>query len=346
MRRLMFIAFLAVAATVPGAGAAPVALPDVQGPDVPATTPPVAVVTAFDRVEFSCAQQGIKTTTIAVPPVSFDRVILFVRITPDGDPWDRLFGVAINGVEVLRGTTPRTQFTLRKDITEFARLLPPGGTAQVSLMSGSFVGRLLETVRIEFFSHDRTKALVRPPADRVVGAFLWRSLTGAGTRASAQVAFPAGAPASATVELTLSGHGQSGEFWYLDNPVPRAFHILVGGKEIAVARSMPYTYALLGFGNANANNACAGPGTSSTGDRLHPLMWWTAQRAADIAGVHLGVGEIPPYRAQIAAADLALLDGSRTVEARQQGGDGLPQDWPVSLSFLLRLGIRPLNAGA
>jgi len=334
MRRAIALFAAGVALATSAAQAGSVALPDLQGPDIPPLGAPVSVVTAFNRVEFSCAQQGTRTTTIDVPSVAYNRAILVVTITPDGDPWDRLFGVAIDGVEVLRGTTPRTRFTLRKDITEFASLLPAGGTAEVSVMSGSFVGRLLETVRIEFF-HSPTAALVRAPATTVVGSILWQSLTGDGTSASATVSFPGSAPSSAIVELTISGHGESGEFWYLDDPIPRAFHILVGGREIAVARSMPYVYALLGFGNENANTACAGPGTSPAGDRLHPLMWWTAQRILDVAGVHLGVGEIPPYRATISAADLALLAGTTTVELRQEGGADLPQNWPASVSFLL-----------
>ena len=336
MKRLgMLACALTIAATLP-ASAGPVRmLPDLRGPDIPAATHPVATVTPFDAVEFSCAQQGVRTTTIAVPNVAYDRALLTVTIVPDGDPWDRLFGVAIGGVEVLRGTTPRTRFTLRKDITEFAPLLPRGGTAQVSLMSGSFVGRLLETVRISFFAKDPTAKLVRAPAKAIAPAFLWRSLSGDATTVVAPVAFGATPPKAAAIELTLSGHGESGEFWYLDDPKPRVFHVLVDGREIGVARAMPYTYALLGFGGANANVACAGPGTSALGDRLHPLMWWTVQRALDLAGVHLGVGEIPPYRMNVAAADLPLLAGARTVAVRQQRGDHLPQDWPASLSFLI-----------
>ena len=51
----------------------------------------------------------------------------------------------------------------------------------------------------------------------------------------------------------------------------------------------------------------------SNNPRVHNLTWWSAQQAADIAGVHTRTGEIPPYRAQ--------LDGA--------------QNWPVSVSFLL-----------
>src|SRR5207244_2707429 len=105
-------------------------------------TSPVAVIHPFTDERFTCTQTP-RTHQVSVPDVDVDRVIVEVTITPDGDPWDRLYGVAINGVEVIRGTTPRTKMTVRKDITEYARLLPRGGNADVSLMLGTYVGDLL-----------------------------------------------------------------------------------------------------------------------------------------------------------------------------------------------------------
>jgi hypothetical protein len=146
------------------------------------------------------------------------------------------------------------------------------------------------------------------------------------------VAFAASPPAAADVELTLSGHGPE-EFWYQGaDHLPRSFDVVVDGTAVATATTLPYTYAQLGFGNANANTACSGPGNSVVGDTLHPVMWWAAQRALHLAGVHLGVGEIPPYRASIDAALLPLLAGTRTVEVVQHGGAAT---WVTSLTVLL-----------
>ena len=112
----------------------------------------------------------------------------------------------------------------------------------------------------------------------------------------------------------------------------RLFRIYVDGQEIAIARAMPYTYAILGTGAANANAPCSGKATSAAGDAVHPVIWWTGQRAADQAGVHLGVGEIPSYRATVDASMLALLSGARTIEVVQIGGVAY---WVTSLSFLM-----------
>lgn len=330
MRRFLIAPAILVAlvgSTIPG-HASSTATPLLEGPDVVPVTAPIAVATPFDHEYFTCTE-AVRTRTIALPSVPFDRVILEFTATPDGDPWDRLFGVSLNGVEVLRGTTPRTEFTLRRDITEYAGAL--SGTAEVGLMMGTYVGAMLGTVHVEFYANEPTAALVRAPAN-AIGAFTWGRLNGKGARMDRGLVFPAGAPSSGAVEITLSGHGAE-EFWYRVNVrAPRAFHVLADGQEIAVARALPYVYALVGTGNANANTACAGPGTSAAGDIAHPLMWWTAQRGLDAAGVHTGVGEIPPYRADIDASGLALLAGARTISVVQEDGAAT---WVTSLSFLL-----------
>ena len=305
------------------------ALPRVEGPDVPTAGAPIAVVAFTDEV-WNCSE-SMRHATIGVP-AAYDRVVLEFSYDARTDPWDRLFAVTVGGAEALRGTTPRTDFTITKDITELGSLLPPGGTADIGLSVGSYVGEVSASVRLLFYADEPTAALVAPPADNVVAPFAVAGLDGNGDRLTSTAAFPAGAPSAANVELTLTGHGGE-EFWYVGtNPVPRAFDVIVDGRVVATATALPYVYALLGFGNANANTACVGPGSSSTGDTVHPVMWWTVPRVLDAAGVHLGIGEIPPYRASITADDLALLAGDRTVEVVQRGGGGR---WVTGLTFLL-----------
>lgn len=333
MRSARMIVPLALLAALlaPGAATATPAPPSIEGPDIPTLTAPDEVVVAIAGERFDCAE-GARTHTIAVPSATWDRIILEVTITPDGDPWDRLFGVAIGGVEVLRGTTPRTAFTLRKDVTEFASLLPPGGTTDVTLYMGSYVGALVGDVTLEFYADEPTGLLVLRPAASAAGVVAFGSLNGNGTQLSRVVSFGGPAPSGATVELTLSGHGDE-EFWFAGPRLPRIFHVYVDDVEIATAVAMPYVYAFLGFGNENANIPCVGPGTSAFGDTVHPVMWWTAHRAADAAGIHTGNGEIPPYRAEVEASALPLLTGSRTVRVVQQNGRSR---WVTSLSILLR----------
>ena len=317
-KRLLVLALVFAAAVPAGAGPA---LPLIEGPDVPAVGSPVATIDVFTDERFECTEQS-RTRTVAVPG-GWGRVVAEVTTTPDGDPWDRLFGIAIDGVEVIRGTTPRTTMTVTRDVTEYRDLLDDG-TADVTLHLGSYVGALKGSVRLLFYAEQNV--LGRAAASTVVPAFVYRRLEGRGQRQAATVSLPATTPRAASVEVTMSGHGVE------ESSLPRAFQIVVDGVVVSEYRTMTYVYALLGFGNANANTACVGPGTSSFGDTVHPVMWWTAQRGLNAAGVHTGNGEIPPYRAEIDAEHLPLLAGARTIELVQVEGGAT---WLVSLSVLL-----------
>lgn len=304
----------------PFAWAAPAHMLPQEGPDAPTPLFPAATVWAFDNETYSYTE-GVRATTIAVPSVAWNRVVVTFRGLPGGDPWDRFFGVGIGGAEVLRGTTPRTDFTVTKDVTEFASLLPPGGSAEVNVFYGSYVGAPQVTVKLDFYDDPAAPALAKAPADHVVRPFAWAYFGGHGSSVVRNATFPATAPSSGAVELSLSGHGQA-EFWYQYGlPFPRIFTVYVDGVAIGQARALPYVYALLGFEGSPLYN-----------DVVHPVMWWSAHRALDVAGVHTGPGEIPPYRADIPPEHLGLFTGAKEVKLVQSGNTGY---WIGSVTFLL-----------
>jgi hypothetical protein len=331
MRRTLVAAAALLAVFAPAAHAAlPEMTPYVQGPDVEPASPADASVTVLDKAAFSF---GLKPPTLTrsvtrrlpAPPkaAQWDRVILELTDVPSKDePWDRVFSVVVGSVELLRGTTPRAAMTVRKDVTEYLPLLGRGGLARFTTSVGTYVGSHQVSVRLDFYAGEQR---ITAPAAQVVGAFATAGIEPehADARrhvAAAKTRFPATAPASAAVELTTSGHLQGGEFWYLPDrgsTTPPVLHLFVDGTEIATAHAAPYVYALVGFEGQN--------GTA------HPLMWWTGQKALDTAGVHTGVGEIPPYRAELPPASLALLTGTRRVEVGVDG-KGL---WITSVTFLL-----------
>lgn len=313
-----------VAASLPlamPAPAPPLALPP-QGPDVPTVLPPVAVVTAFDHNTFSF-EEGPHVATINVPGMEWNRVLLVFTGTPLGDPWDRLFSVGINGFEVLRGTTPRTEFTVERDVTEYAAMLPPGGTSSISVFLSTYVAAQQATVKLEFYN-DYSALAVAPAHDAAIPAWHYRFQGGHGSTQRATVDFGTQVPTAAIADIYLTGHGPE-EFWFLGSTRVRYFHLRVDGTEVAQVAALPYTYAFLGFAGANGQ---MGPQQQL----LHTAMWWTAQQGLDLAGAHLGVGEIPAYRAALRAEHLALLQGARSVELVQENGAG---NWVSGLGFLL-----------
>jgi hypothetical protein len=346
------IALTLAAVIVPATSQAATGLPYVQGPDIEPVTMPVRVIDVISDARWSCSETpAVRSFTVPVAPSGngWDRIILQVESIQTGDPWDRLLIASINGAEMLRATTPRTRMTLRKDVTQYADLMPEGATIPASLSIGSYVGSIEGRLRLEFYDAEVTAALVAAPAARVIAPMLARRITHTLVQpasTSASVDFGA-APTRALIDLTTSGHGAE-EFWFQEGgavSVPerkvtrtRVFHIAVDGTEVGTATAMPYIYALLGFGGPNANIACVGPGNAAHGDALHPLMWWTVQRELDRAGLHVNSGEIPQYRIEITdPAVLALLSGERTVTVSVENMPSGPAAgvWITSLSFLL-----------
>lgn len=322
--RLPYAALAVAFLIIPAVAAQTPAMPPVpqSGPDVPAALP-VAEIHVFANEVYSYTA-GPRTRVIDVPS-GWNRVVLTLESHPAGDPWDRTFGVAIGGAEVIHGTTPRTAFTIDKDVTEFASLLPQGETAPVTLLADSWVGALVYNVWLKFYQDP--VGLVTTPDDFAKGAFLWQWLCANGARRTTTVEFPADAPLTGTIELTASGHGNEEFFWQVNPQRLRTFHVLVDGVELATIHPLPYTYAFLGF-------------YEPTGSLVHGPMWWTAQRALDVAGVHTGVGEIPPYRVEVVAENLGLLTGTRTVELVMDGGTNGACAWITSVSFLTDEGPR------
>jgi hypothetical protein len=341
---------LALALIAPSSSQAATGTPLIQGPDIEPVTTPIRVLDVITDARWNCSETpAVRGFTVPAAPTAdgWDRIILQVESIQTGDPWDRLLIAGINGAEMLRATTPRARMTLRKDITEYASLMPQGSTAFASLSIGSYVGSIEGRLRIEFYDAEPTAALVGARASSVVPVMQSRRINHTLVTQPTVTAVTDLGPASARalLDVTTSGHG-SEEFWFQEGPVAsvpeqkikktRVFHVYANGNEIGSFAAMPYIYALMGFGGPNANTACVGPGNAAHGDALHPLMWWTAQREMDRAGVHINSGEIPQYRIEITdPAHLALLTGETEITVRVENMPLNPNGvWITSLSVL------------
>lgn len=307
--------------------AGPTILAPQQGPTVPAASAPVATLLPFNNDTWSYAE-GVRTHAVTIPG-GWSRVVLTFTDNAGTDPWDRLFGVGINGAEVLHGTTARAPMTVAKDVTSYAALFPAGSTANVTLHFGTWVGWQKLTVRLDFYD-DATSAAVEGPHAATLAPFEFAGMCCDGSALDAQVAFPAATPSRAIVELTTSGHGEDGEFPYLapldatpHPPTYPTFHVLVDGQEIATVLPYPYTYALVGLG-----------GSSTVDVALEGAIWWTGQQAANDAGLHAtGTGVIPPYRGALPSDVLPLLTGARDVKVTESWNPNEGGYWPVSVTF-------------
>lgn len=293
---------------------------------MPPASEPIAVVTALENEVWSYTA-GFRGRDITVP-TGWNRVVLEYTQTPLGDPWDRTFAASIAGVEVLRGTTPRTTMTVEKDVTRYASLLPPGGLVRVEGYTDTWVAAMSVTLKLRFYD-DVTAALVAAPVDAVVNVQRFGGLCTGGSF-TRTVDFGDATASSATIELFLSGHGAE-EFWFQQLGATRIARVYVDDVEVGNAVILPYTYAFVGF--------AGGPGgtMNAQNDQLHRVMWWTAQQGLDKAGVHANSGEIPPYRVSVAAEHLGLLTSERQVRVEMDtlaSGQGSCV-WTTSAAFLV-----------
>jgi hypothetical protein len=320
LRALVLASLLLLAVPMP-AGAEPATLLPDQGPTVPGLGLPVATIPAI--VHFLHSGDGPHFEVEDMPTVAWNRVLLVMHSAPFGDPWDRTFRIGIEGTEVLHGTTPRGDFTVTQDITEYSSLLR-GPNATVWSWIDSWVGNgIYVDVTLQFYDDPTAAQLPRQPFDQVASPFRVAGLGGSGSRVTTTYDFGSQAPTSGLVELITTGHTPGGEFWYQQVGQYRAaprFLIYVDGVHVGTVHAMPYIYAFVGF--------CCGVVT----DAVNQVLWGPAVVAQEAAGVHAVGGKTPSYRAEIPGEVLPLLQGSKDVRIVRELYGG---SWPTSLNFLL-----------
>lgn len=303
---LLVLTGLLPAGPLVGTAAADPFLPHFEGPEAPPLGEPDAVVTPFvDQVWKKTGITRGRGFTVPIPPSGdgqWDRVILTFDSHPVGDPYDRLFVIMLEGTEVMRGTTPRTDFSVEKDLTEYLSLLTPGRNAHLRLKLSSWLGDgLTGGISLAFYDEDLTGH--RHQYQHTAPVWARQTITAARGEIEGAVALPDVVPGSATMEIGFSAHGQEGEFWYLNGPTaPPQFAVDVNGVEIGTILPPLWIYALIGLNTADGDQ---GPG------------FWAAQRVLDAAGVSHGWGVVPPLRMDIAEEFLPLLTGDAVVTIRR-----------------------------
>jgi hypothetical protein len=294
------------------------------GPVVPPAALPVATVAAFTDEQWH-SSGDVRFHAISVPAGPWNRVIMTYTQNPQGDPWDRLFqaffGPSTTPVEVLRGAAPRSDMTVTRDVTRYASLLPPGGTAVVGASTSEWdeaqyaPGYQHVWVNLSFYE-DPAASLSEGAATSVVPVYANGGICGSGGVSPpltvSNVAFPASP--NATLEFYATNHG--GEEGY---KLSHSFDVLVDGHLLTTVYATQYRYAWIGQYGGD--------------ETIHPVVWWSAFQALDIVGVHTGVGQIPPYRLALDASQMALLSsGTHTVTVQAHGLYDCV--WITSLSFL------------
>lgn len=300
------------------------------GSALPSRAADTITVTVLSNSLIAWGQPSV-SAPITFPSGTFSSISVTLSDNPDQDYYDRLFGVLVDGVEMVRGTTPRANWTTTQDVTRYASILSGQRNVAVNLLSYQGVGHY---VSLSFAFHRGT-----PPAgvaSSVTAPFSFDALAprpdngcpGGNTgdidpsvspRISESRTFtrPAGLASKATLLLYLTAHGCDEFFYTTLRPKPlRTVHVLLDSKQIASFQPTPYTYALIGFSSKSENSK----------------IWWNAaQKMRESLGLHTGVGVIAPY--SLSPAALANMSaGTHTLGITIDNGSSY---WVLSAELLL-----------
>ncbi len=278
---------------------------------------------------------------VAFPEGTYNQAQLVLHDHPDGDGFDRLLTVEVDGVEMFRATTPRVDYAITWDVTPYLALLS-GGTHHVFVHEESYLGRghvvsldvLLRTAKQ---TPPSVATNVQAPWDYV--GLAPREGGGCGGNVAdvdpdytanidetRGVDVPDGEPVrSATFYGYLTAHGCE-EFWYSTaRPTPvRMVHLAIDGTPFADFVPKPYTYAFIG-----------GDPNDPTWNAVDGAAWNTAQPALAAHGVYDGTGAIPPYVFDVTNLVSLLAPGHHDVTIRIDNGDG---SWVFSGELLMTFG--------
>lgn len=319
-------------------GTAP-ALPSLAQPEEPDGKKAVRVP-VLDEVLIPWGAPGAGAD-VTFPEGTYNKAELVLHDHPDGDAFDRLLTVEVDGVEMLRVITPRVDYSVRWDVTPYLSLLS-GGTHRVFVHEESYLGRG-HVVSLDVVLHTAKKT---PPSVASVIAAPYNYVplgprTGGGCAgnlgdvnldydAHIDEARPFTVPAggklkSATFHGYLTAHGCE-EFWYSNlRPSPiRKVTLGIGGETFADFVPKPYVYAFVG-----------GDPNDPTWNAIDSVAWNTAQPVLADNGVYTGSGVVPPYAFDVTDLVRDLGPGTHDLSIRIENGNGV---WFFSGQVLLTFG--------
>ena len=279
---------------------------------------------------------------VAFPSGTYNSAEIVLHDHPDGDAFDRLLTVEVDGVEMFRATTPRVDYTVRWDVTPYLSLLS-GGTHRVFVHVESYLGRG-HFVSLDVLLHSAKKT---PPsvAQAIAAPFNFSHLgprSGGGCAGNlgdvnlnyaAHIdearAFevPASAEPVRAAEFRgyLTPHGCEEFFYSTARPTPvRRVTVAIDGEQFADFVPTPYTYAFIG-----------GDPNDPTWNAADSVAWNTVQPVLADNGVYTGTGAIPPYVFDVTDIVKGLAPGTHSLSIRVENGNST---WVFSGQVLMTFG--------
>lgn len=264
---------------------------------------------------------------VTFPSGAFNQATLVLHDHPDGDGFDRLLTIEVDGVEMFRATTPRVDYDVQWDVTPYLSLLS-NGTHHVFVHEESYLGRG-HVVSLDVVLHTAKQT---PPSVATAIAAPW-DYAGLGPRtgggcggnvADVNLNYTANIDDTRSFTVTgepvrwatfygyLTAHGCEEFFYSTARPTPvRMVHLSLDGTAFADFVPKPYTYASIG-----------GDPNDQVWNTVDGAAWNTAQPVLANHGVYTGTGAIPPYTFDVTDLVKGLAAGPHSLNITIDNGDG------------------------
>ncbi len=130
----------------------------------------MVVVKIFENEKFQNTGWNPKKVEVDIPEGTWGKAVLYFSAESHGDPYDRCYSVACQGVELHRGITGfGGRIDSQEDVTQYLRLFKGRVTFQVFLTT--YLGYWLVTVKLEL-----TPGTPPSPLPKPIPILLWQHI--------------------------------------------------------------------------------------------------------------------------------------------------------------------------
>ncbi|CAN8270180.1 unnamed protein product [Cochlearia groenlandica] len=295
---------------------------EVQKPPIPDILPPTATQTPCShrilRHDFAYTYSKPPVVANYTPPshcssLNFSRIVLEFKSTCRGRQFDRIFGVWLDGVEILRSCTaePRLNgivWSVKKDVSKYHSLLMKKESQILSVYLGNLIDKIYTGVYhvdiiFHYYPSSSSSSLggyVTPQADMIMpisknlplNGGLWFEIVNKNDTKYKEVLIPRNVY-RAVLEVYVSFHERD-EFWYGNFP-----NDFVKANNLSVAGNGPFREVVVSLDGEMVGAVWPFPVVFTGG--INPLLWRPISA--------IGSFDLPSYDIDVTPFLGRLLDG-------------------------------------
>ncbi|CAH2053675.1 unnamed protein product [Thlaspi arvense] len=290
-------------------------------PDFPAAQPPCSHRVLHHDFGYTYSKPPVLanyTVPSHCPSLEFSKIVLEFKSTSKGRQFDRIFGVWLDGVEILRSCTaePRANgivWSVEKDVTRYHSMLVKNQTQILAVYLGNLIDKTYTGVYhvdviFHFYPVERnlrdpssvSSAYISPRADTILPISrnlplndgLWFEIVNSDDSKYKEIEIPRNVY-RAVLEVYVSFH-ENDEFWY--GNLPNDF---ITANNLSAAGNGPFREVVVTLDGKIAGAVWPFPVVFTGG--INPLLWRPITA--------IGSFDLPSYDIEITPFLGSLLDG-------------------------------------